>query len=149
MANRRLRLIAGLLILASLGLVIAIQPSRPPGPPALPQPNGYDDFIEAGALLTGGTEDYLTMDAAQLRALTQRNAAALARMRVGLTRECRVPMDTSATRGHAVAELPTQKRLVRAVLAEGRLAELERHPSDAAARPSQPLPRVSLHIQVK
>src|SRR5712671_2490040 len=63
---------------------------------ALPDPNGYADFVRAGQIATTTTSDYRTMSQEELRAFLARNAEALQLVRAGLGKECRVPMKFSA-----------------------------------------------------
>ena len=60
-------------------------------------------------------------------------AEALKLARTGLSRACRVPLDYSPTNETHFSNLATLKRLALALAAEGRLAELENRPADAAA----------------
>ena len=102
---------------------------KPAPPPPLPSPNGYDDFVQAGQIRAGQLDDYLTASPEDVRAYVMTNTAALAQIRIGLERECRVRLDFTLTNlsGHLI-EL---KGLGRLLAAEGRLAELESRPSDA------------------
>jgi hypothetical protein len=103
-----------------------------PAPPPLPQPNGYDDFVKAGGMVTDDTSGYGTMSEEELRAFVRKNAEALKLARAGLGRECRVPLDFSATNETYVRNLAIIKRLAFTLTAEGRLAEMENRPADAA-----------------
>src|SRR5262249_53390610 len=63
-----------------------------------------------------------------------KNAEALRLARTGLGRECLVPLSSLSTNvGMHIADLVSLKRLAQAFTAEGRLAEMENRPSDAAA----------------
>ena len=57
--------------------------TSPPSP--LPNPNGYDDFLKAAALLTGNVGNASTLDHEGLRALVSTNAESLRLLRLGLT----------------------------------------------------------------
>ncbi len=107
-----------------------------PLPPILPlpNPNGYDDLVKAGQMVSSNSWNYEHMDAAQLRETVSANAAALALARTGLTQECRVPLQFSQRyiEGH-LAELADLKRLAQAFMAEGWLAEAKGSLGDAAA----------------
>jgi hypothetical protein len=135
MASPVAKLLTGFFIAAAL-LVVAVatftlsQPS-PPLPP-LPQPNGYDDFVKAGGMISDRASDYGTMSEEQLRAFVKKNAEALKLVRAGIGRECRVPLDYSATNDVIVSRLGLMKRLAQAMSAEARLAEMENRPADAA-----------------
>lgn len=127
-----------LLILASpfvvfLGLLFfwTAEPLLPIAP--LPNPNGYDDLVKAGQSVTGNPGDYPQMVAAQLRDLTAKNAEALQRLQAGLTNQCQVPLQFSeAYIASHLNDLAGLKRLAQLLSAEGRLAEMERRPGDAA-----------------
>ncbi len=127
-----LLLFSGIIAALLLGL-LAFTLTRP-NPPLLsmPSPNGYADFVAAGKMLVGESADYRVLPSERLRALVLTNAECLKRLRIGLTRECRVPMDYSQEVTNHLTELPLMKRLGSALAAEGRLAELEKRPGDAA-----------------
>jgi hypothetical protein len=130
------RLLTGFFAVAAVLLVAALiltlgQPA--PAPPPLPMPNGYDDFVKAGGMVTDTASDYGTMSEEELRAFVKKNAEALKLVRTGLGRECRVPLDYSATNTAFLGNLAAIKRLAQAMTAEGRLAEMENRPADAAA----------------
>jgi hypothetical protein len=111
-------------ILVAAATVFTLSQPAPASPP-LPQPNGYDDFVKAGEMVTDNTSDYGTMSEAELRTFVKKNAEALKLMRVGLGRKCRVPLDSSPTNTVRISRLSEIKRLARTMMAEGRLAELE------------------------
>jgi hypothetical protein len=106
--------------------------SRTPPPPPLPNPNGYDDFIKAAGMITDDFSDSDKMGEQKLRTLMTNNSAALQLARVGLTRQCRLPMVYSATSNPVLPGLSGMKRLAQALAAEGRLAEFENRRGDAA-----------------
>lgn len=120
--------VAAVLLVAALILTLS-QPA--PAPPPLPQPNGYDDFVKAGRMITDSASDYGAMSEEELRAFMKKNAEALKLVRTGLGRECRVPLDYSATNTAFLGNLAVIKRLAQAMMAEGRLAEMENRPADA------------------
>jgi len=105
----------------------------PPTPPALPNPNGYDDLAKAGHLLADDTGDFNETNAAQLGKIVSANAAALALARAGLSNQCRVPIQyTAFFNSNHVSDLGWIKMLAQGFVAEGRLAEMENCPADAA-----------------
>ena len=107
-------------------------PSKP-----LPNPNGYDDFVKAGTMLSGKASDYSTMTQTELVTLVGTNAEALKLLRVGLSRECRVPNDYSSRYINRVLfELSSQKELALTLCAEGRLGETAK--PDERRRPKLP-----------
>jgi hypothetical protein len=121
--------VAALLVVASVIFTL-----RQPAPARLrlPQPNGYDDFVKAGKMITDDASGYGTMREEELRVFVKKNADELKLARAGLGRECRVPVDYSATNATHLDDLLVLKRLAFAFTAEGRLAEMENRPGDAA-----------------
>ncbi|HEX3857420.1 MAG TPA: hypothetical protein VHY30_09000 [Verrucomicrobiae bacterium] len=107
----------------------------PPVQP-LPNPNGYDDLVKAGKMVvvnaTINTTFYGDMSETQLQEVVSTNAAALALARAGLSNQCRVPVQYSEIWSNHLDDLASLKHLAQAFLAEGRLAEMENRPSDAA-----------------
>lgn len=127
-----------LFILASpfllfLGLLLfwTAEPLPPLAP--LPNPNGYDDLMKAGQTITGDPGNYNQLNEQQLGKLVTTNAEALQLLRAGLSNQCRVPVQFSQTyMENHLHELANLKRLAQVLVAEGRLAEIEGHPEDAA-----------------
>jgi hypothetical protein len=118
-------------VLAILTVLFLARGRTPPLPP-LPNPNGYDDFLKAAALLTGDVSNASTLDHDGLRALMSTNAEPLRLIRLGLTRDCSVPTDSAMTNISGVlADLAGLKSLVRLLSEEGRLAEMETRYGDA------------------
>ncbi len=116
------------LLLVSLSLA-----RRTPEFPPLPNPNGYDDLIKASKSITGPIGDYSTLSLAELRDLVLTNAEALRLGRVGLSRTCSVPTEAVITNfAMVLPDVGDLKRLAQLLAAEGRLAELEHRPGDAA-----------------
>ena len=97
-------------------LVLGFYLLRPAAPPTtLPKPNGYDDFVKAGQMIAGTA-----------------NAEAIKLGKLGLTRECRVPIQYSLEFMHShTADLVALRHLALALSAEGKLAEAQNRPSDA------------------
>ena len=90
-----------LLILASpflifLGFLLfwTAEPLPPIAP--LPNPNGYDDLVKAGQMITAIPADYDQLNEQQLGELVATNAGALRLLRAGLSNQCRVPVQFSA-----------------------------------------------------
>lgn len=107
-----------------------------PLPPILPlpNPNGYDDLVKAGQMVSSNSWNYEKMTTDQLRETVSANAAALALARTGLNQECRVPVEFSVPYINLhLAELAGLKRLAQAFVAEGRLAEGKGSFGEAAA----------------
>ncbi len=128
------KIFAGFCLLALL-LVVAVVvatvsgPAPPPAP--LPSPNGYDDFIAAGKMIVGSSSDYPTMTTNELRAFVLTNAEPLKLVRLGLSRNCQVPLGYSGTNMSDYGNPVAIKQLVQTLAAQGRLAELENRPQDA------------------
>lgn len=128
-----LLLIPTAVILAIAGLLIfqELQPLPPIQP--LPNPNGYDDLVKAGEMVSTNSWNYEAMDEAQLRETVSANAEALSLVRAGLSNECRVPIQFSlAYSGRHLSELVGLRRLAQAFMAEGKFAEKQGRFSDAA-----------------
>lgn len=88
--------------------------------------------MRAASLVAETTDDYKSLPEAELRRLVITNAPALKELRIGLTRECRVPLENSSNYiDTPFPRLEGMKRLALALAAEGRLAELERRTNDA------------------
>jgi hypothetical protein len=113
------------------GFLIFMEEPLPPVAP-LPNPNGYDDLVNAGKLVTDGVGEYSTMKAAQLRELVGENTVALELARSGLSNECRVPVQYSESYiSNHLEDLAGLKRLAQAFAAEGMLAEMNGRTNDA------------------
>jgi hypothetical protein len=132
-------LIAGLvLVILVVGLVLLLARSRPLPEVKLPEPNGYLDIVKAGKLLHFGANAESiwanpSPTAEEYRACLSTNQEALQLVRAGLSHECRVPVEYSTSFLDAHLEvLGKIKSLARTLQFEGRLAELEQRPSDAA-----------------
>jgi hypothetical protein len=113
-------------------LISQIAGPLPPVQP-LPNPNGYDNFVKAGQMVSTNSWTYDKMNLAQLRETTAANAEALALARAGLSNECRVPLQFSeAFAENHVSDLVGIRSLAPAFVVEGKLAEKENRPADAA-----------------
>jgi hypothetical protein len=127
-------------IVAGVALAVLVAPALFlfwPGPTTaptpLPEPNGYHDFVEAGALVGDMPEDYRKLTEGDLRPFVNENAVALKRAREGLRKACRVPVQNSANYLNLrMGEFTGNKRLAKALIVEGRLAECEGHTNGAA-----------------
>jgi hypothetical protein len=113
-------------------LVLALRAPAPVAGP-LPVPNAYDEFLKASTLVAGETADWPNLSPEKLRVTVATNAEALRLARAGFSHESRVPLSYSVTNmaGH-MTDLANFKRLAHAFAAEGKLAELENRPGDAA-----------------
>lgn len=124
--------IIALPFLIFLGFLISdfLAPLPPIQP--LPNPNGYDDFVKAGQMVAGNTFDFDKMNEQELQTLVDDNSNALQLTRSGLQMQCRVALDYSPNSSTLLDQLAGMKRLAQAFVAEGKLAEMENHPSAAA-----------------
>jgi len=126
-----------LLILASpflffLGLLIFWNAEPLPPVAPLPNPNGYEDLVKAGRLIKS-MAGYDQTNEQPLAELVATNAEALRLLRAGLSNQCRVPLQFSENyMANHLNDLAGCKRLAQVLAAEGRLAELEDRPADAA-----------------
>lgn len=133
--KRRLSIILLVLIgvcLLALPATLIIVWTRPPAAP-LPSPNGYDDLVKAGRTLPDvAISEYRDLSYDQLRDLVSTNSEAVAMLRVGLSRACRVPpiYSREQLRNH-FGERHELIRLALALAAEGRLALLDGRTKDA------------------
>jgi len=123
---------AGLAILAAAGLIVWFQPPAP-APVPMPSTNGYDDFVKAGRLLVNNQPGWWDLDHEKLRDYVLPNAEALKLVRVGLGRQCRVPIEYSMAHYWVLNNNRMSfKSLMQALTAEGTLAEMEHRTNEAA-----------------
>ncbi|MEJ0091551.1 MAG: hypothetical protein WDM80_17620 [Limisphaerales bacterium] len=117
----------------ALGFLIANNRAGPSVTRVLPDPNGYEKFLEAGKMLEGDPGAYETMDAADLTSLVASNTTTLNLVRAAFTNKIQVPVQfsTVAASSHT-RELISLRKLALTLTAEGRLAELNNRPEDAA-----------------
>jgi len=124
--------LAAVLVLGIITLMAFLYGRTTPFPPP-PSPNGYDDFVHAGALLSGRIGDYRNLSHEELKALVAVNTNVLALVRSGLKKQCAPPMQNYLTNTAAMStDLPPRKQTAQLLAAEGRLAELDGRPEDAA-----------------
>jgi hypothetical protein len=102
----------------------------PPLPP-IPNPNGYDDLVKAGNMVSNDFEDYDEVSLAKLRELISKDAGAMQTARTGLQQKCRVKLVYSATSSAHLDELAAIKELALAFAAQARMAEMEKRPASA------------------
>jgi hypothetical protein len=98
----------------------------------LPSPNGHDDFVAAGQSLAGSGFDWRAAPIEQVHDYVSSNATALSRLRLGLPRPARVPIQfTRYYSGQRLDELSSTKRLALLLLAEGKVSEADQRLDDA------------------
>ena len=99
----------------------------------LPNPNGYDKFVNAAELLQGQAGLFGTMSESELASLVASNSEALAMARSAFSNECRVPVQYSVGYSSSrTKDMIAFRNLAQTLAAEGRLAELQNRPDDAA-----------------
>jgi hypothetical protein len=95
----RRRLIVMGLVFGVAAAIFALSPTRRQPPPIkLPDPNGYDDLVQAGSLIHGdwpNKGDFAKAKVDDVRAFVEANKASLDRARVGLSRECVATFDNT------------------------------------------------------
>jgi hypothetical protein len=112
-----------------VGLVTFLVLRPLPPLPTLPNPNGYDDLLNAAKLVSTNTAGYAKLALFQLQPLVQANAGALSLARDGLDMRCAVPVQYSQDGQRNMNGNYTKLRsLGEAFAAEGRLAELDKRP---------------------
>jgi hypothetical protein len=106
--------------------------AAPPAHPPLPNPNGYDDFVNAAGLVTGDVVNAYTLDHDELRALVATNTESLRLCRLGLTRRCALPLDSVLAIGPGMSDhVNALYRLANLLEAEGRQREIDGRLADA------------------
>lgn len=113
-----------------LAFVFLGSPSHKPTP--MPNPNGYDDFVKAGGMVTRPKGFGSNMTKEELSAFIATNEDALKLGRIGLSRQCRMPDDYSRQYFERFwQESAGIGALARAYSAQARLAEMENRTNDA------------------
>ena len=113
---------------AMMALFLALRSGRQPLHP-MPNPNGYHDFVKAAQSLEA--MDYTLLRGEELKTVLSNEVAAISLAKTGLGRESRVPLEFKSVSPH-LTNLAGLKRLAQAFVAEGRLAEFEKRPANAA-----------------
>ena len=130
--RRRIVALAGAAGLAALTLAVILLNRTPPSLP-LPNPNGYDDFLSAGKLVTGPTASPPPFDRDRLQIVVTTNQEALRLLRLGLSRRCSVPTDSALTNVAGWSgELARLKHLAQLLGDVGRWHEVNNRPREAA-----------------
>src|ERR671924_1556120 len=126
--------LALLLVLAVFAIVIALLTPATTPASVPPNPNGFDDFVAATEKVVGSPASYNVMNPDQLRGLLNTNSEALTLLRLGLGRECQVPLQYIADRSASptgIAQWSSMKNLYSLLQAEAKLAENEGRTNDA------------------
>jgi hypothetical protein len=103
-----------------------------PSLPALPSPNGYDDFVVAVQSLAVPDRNFLTNSPVALRSIVEQNSNVLALARSGLQKECAVPVgyDTNWIAAN-MPQFMGSKVIAQLFVAEGILHEQGGRTNDA------------------
>ena len=113
--------------------VALLSEKSPPASAPLPNPNGYDDFVRAGAMMD--QRDYSAFPSLEkdgLASLVASNEEALAAARIGFTHACAVRGSALSLSPGSTSDMMVMKQIAQLFAAEGRLAEMEDRPADAA-----------------
>ena len=120
---------------AVLGVLVfkLVKASPPLAFPPLPNPNGYDDFVKANKLLVGRPLDMIRTNTSteSLRGFIESNRQSLDLVRVGLSRQSGVRLESRRDSSNRLEQLPSFLPLAWTVGAEGKLAEQEGRTADA------------------
>jgi hypothetical protein len=123
----------GVVFVAALVAFVYFRPRAIATPPPLPNPNGYDDLLRAGELVVGVPQDPEKAGAEELGQFVRENSQALKLARVGLSRECGVPLEYARAQIAAgMPRLDSLRKLARLFAAEGKVAENEMRTAEAA-----------------
>jgi len=132
---RKLLLFCCVLLVVAGFVLLLVKPGGAPPSPPLPNPNGYDDFLKAAALLTGDVANYRTLEPEELRTLVSSNSESLRLVSLGLSRQCSVPTDAVITNFNGtIPDLSELKSLARLLAADEQLAELQNRRGEAAQK---------------
>lgn len=137
---RRGRWIAAVIIVVAVVWLTIVFYKSPQVLPSvsLPNPNGYDDFVAAQALLVSSGDDPLRGDKGltlvRAQAFVGSNAPALARIRTGLVKQWKVPLGYSSNwfSQHVSRDFPNAKKFGQRFGLEGYVAEQNGRFGDAA-----------------
>jgi len=130
--KRRLWLVVGLLLGAGAACLVYLSFRTAPEPP-LPNPNGTEDFAQAALQMGSQGIDVKSLPLDELRRLVDSHQPALALVRSGLMKECRVIpyLLTSPTNDH-ISTIGSYKRLANLFSAASRLERFKGHTNAAA-----------------
>jgi len=130
--KKKLFLAAAIVVVATLTALVFATPRATPEEP-LPNPNGYDDFVKAAALINRNSPAWQDIENDALRALVATNQPALALIRAGLAKQCRVvPWEANQTNATHLEGLGASKAIAQAFAAASRLALVDGKTNEAA-----------------
>lgn len=133
-AKKTLKYVVLTVVLANLTIIaVVLLGTKSPPPERMPNPNGYDDFVRAGQMLTGSAIDYYSASNQQaLVDFLSKNEEALKLARLGLSRECRTPNNYSSNYAvRAMQGISTFRQLGYLLCLEGKAAEMHGRTNDA------------------
>jgi hypothetical protein len=113
-------------------IIFQIQPAKLNRTP--PNPNGYDDFVQAGKMLTGNTVYASDLSLEELRDYFKANHASIDLIQAGLKKQCAVAFNKNSPAGFTahVNDIVAIKANAHLLRAAGALAERENRFDDAA-----------------
>ena len=130
--KKKLLIAVALIIAGTLAALLVVTPQAPPEVP-LPNPNGYDDFIKAGGLISSTIPNWTDLSSDGWHALVASNMSALELVQAGLQKQCRVvPCDLTSISNNHMNDLASLKRTAQAFAAASRLALADGHTNEAA-----------------
>jgi hypothetical protein len=130
--KKKLFLAGAALIIVVLTVLFVLTSSIEPEAP-LPNPNGYDDFVKAAAMVSANTSDWPALSAEPLRQMVVTNHPALELVRAGLLKECSVvPYEMHDLTNSHLSDLGGMKSVAHAFCAAGRLALIHGRTNEAA-----------------
>jgi hypothetical protein len=120
----------GVALLAIVAVVVTILTARDN---RVPDPNGYTDLLKAAGLVNANLESLSGLNHDQLRDVISSNSAPLRMAGVALSNHCAASTQELITNFSTImTDMMALKGLARLLAAEGRLAEMENRPADAA-----------------
>ncbi len=136
LAHCVLFLLAIVLLVPPTGVYYQLMTPLPIPKPEMPDPNGWDDFDAAGKMVEnskvlGTINNYDTATQAQLSTAVKAMAPVYERLKVGLERQVRCPVDFDGF-GLNFDSIQSMRSLARALAGRGRLATIEGRIGDAA-----------------
>jgi hypothetical protein len=117
-------------------LIFALAGSQKYALLVIPDPNGYDDLVRAGALVKGewpNKGDLAKARVEEVRAIVEANKASLEIVKVGLGRECMVRMvDTNEGLGEHLSDISKLRQVYRLLIGQGLVFEADGRIAEAA-----------------
>lgn len=122
----------GVLIVSLVAAALVL--NSPPEPQRLPDPNGYNDFVAAAAVVIPWTGSFNSMSQEELLRVLEQNSNALVLLRIGLRKDSQVPLgrDINWMNSH-LPQIAGFKSLAELLAAEGKLHLLNQRTNEAVA----------------